>query len=227
MLAIVENSSARDLQKIATLDKDLTQRFADKLEVCRGLSRLLVSFQANKSRSIYRWYKYKEGFSAALIEFLLQEFKIESGTILDPFAGSGTTSFVAAEHGLHSEAIEVLPIGQLLIEARTALETKFEPQDFAALERWTNSWKTGEKAELPELRITSGAYPPETKDAIEQFLAALRQEKNWRVRCALEFALLSVLETVSYTRKDGQYLRWDDRSGKRAEVKKPFHSTLR
>nr|MBP6822550.1 site-specific DNA-methyltransferase [Acidobacteriota bacterium] len=31
----------------------------------------------------------------------------------------------------------------------------------------------------------------------------------------LRFALLCVLENVSYTRKDGQYLRWDHRSGRK------------
>ncbi|MCL6506697.1 MAG: hypothetical protein K6T59_06705 [Bryobacteraceae bacterium] len=31
----------------------------------------------------------------------------------------------------------------------------------------------------------------------------------------LQFALLCVLESVSYTRKDGQYLRWDYRAGRR------------
>ena len=30
----------------------------------------------------------------------------------------------------------------------------------------------------------------------------------------LRFALICVLESVSYTRKDGQILRWDNRSGR-------------
>ena len=41
------------------------------------------------------------------------------------------------------------------------------------------------------------------------------------VKSVLQFALLCVLEAVSYTRKDGQYLRWDYRS-KRRQGKKPF-----
>jgi DNA modification methylase len=41
------------------------------------------------------------------------------------------------------------------------------------------------------------------------------------VQAVLRFALLCVLESVSYTRKDGQYLRWDHRSG-RKQGKKPF-----
>jgi hypothetical protein len=48
------------------------------------------------------------------------------------------------------------------------------------------------------------------------------QQENERVQPVLRFALLCVLESVSYTRKDGQYLRWDHRSGRR-QGKKVFH----
>ncbi|MGL4502679.1 MAG: site-specific DNA-methyltransferase, partial [Planktothrix sp.] len=37
-------------------------------------------------------------------------------------------------------------------------------------------------------------------------------QENEQVKSLLRFALLCVLEEVSYTRKDGQYLRWDYRS---------------
>ncbi len=46
-------------------------------------------------------------------------------------------------------------------------------------------------------------------------------QENGRVRAVLQFALLCILESISYTRKDGQYLRWDYRSGRR-QGEKPF-----
>jgi len=51
------------------------------------------------------------------------------------------------------------------------------------------------------------------------FLAA-SEEENERVKPVLLFALLCILENISYTRKDGQYLRWDYRSGRRQGKKK-------
>jgi hypothetical protein len=75
-------------------------------------------------------------------------------------------------------------------------------------------WEQSEtRVPLPELRITKGAYPEETKEAIEKYLGACQQE-NSRVRTVLRFALLCVLESISFTLKDGQYLRWDYRSGR-------------
>ena len=227
MLSMAKTATARmpisdaGLAKIAALDQELEQRFAAKLSLEPSLTRALVSFQANKSRVSYRWYKYKEAFSASLAESLLQRHSAPSGDTLDPFAGSGTALFAARALGLNAEGIELLPIGEQIIEARKLLEDDFTAADFAALKRWsaTRPWQEVESvAPLPELRITKGAYPADTLSGIERFLAALPQESE-RVRRVLLFALLCVLESVSYTRKDGQYLRWDDRSGRRVGKK--------
>jgi DNA modification methylase len=136
--------------------------------------------------------------------------------VLDPFAGSGTALFVASDAGLDSDGIEILPIGQQIILSRLCLERDFKGEDFQAIERWLTSfpWKSSKK-EMPlsELRITKGAYPIETMESIKRYLTAVQHE-NKRVQTVLKFALLCILESVSYTRKDGQYLRWDHRAGR-------------
>ncbi len=187
------------------------------------MTRQLVSFQANKPRPSYRWFKYKEAFSASLIEYLLSKYGIASGKVLDPFAGSGTALFAASAYGIDADGIELLPIGQQIISARKCLEREFTKNNFASLNRWITDrpWhKTKMKKTLSSLRITDGAYPKETLDSIEQYIGALKQE-NDRVRLVLQFALLCVLESISFTRKDGQYLRWDYRSGRRQGAR-PF-----
>jgi len=67
---------------------------------------------------------------------------------------------------------------------------------------------------ISELRITKDAYPAATKEAMEKYLT-VREDENEPVSALLLFALLCILESVSHTRKDGQYLRWDHRSGRR------------
>lgn len=69
------------LGEIDNLDRQLHQCFQSKFLVHPSLTRLIVSFQANKTRPIYRWYKYKEAFSASLIEYLLQRYKIAKGRV--------------------------------------------------------------------------------------------------------------------------------------------------
>lgn len=213
-------------EDIRRLDKNLERAFADRLETRQDLSRGLVSFQGNKSRPSYRWYKYKEGFSAALVDYFFNETNLHGGTILDPFAGSGTTLFVAGERGMQAEGIELLPICRQIIKKREILENKLTEQDVFALQKFVSqkSWETETgKSALNELRITGGAYPPETKENIEKFRTAVNKVADENVREALEFALFCILESISYTIKDGQYLRWDNRSGRRDNLKKPFN----
>lgn len=219
----LQTSTAIGLDEIEALDNELEYYFKSKLHIQSSLTRSLVSFQANKTRPVYRWYKYKEGFSASLVEHFFQKYSVSGGKILDPFAGSGTALFTASAIGLDADGIELLPIGQQIISTKRLLESEFTTGDFEELKRWANFpvWRNSrEQISLNELRITTGAYPENTKEQIEKYLGAIKQE-NERVRSVLFFALLCILEIISYTRKDGQYLRWDYRSG-RKQGKKPF-----
>ncbi len=215
------------LSEIEHHNQELFQHFKDKLVLQTSLSRSIVSFQANKTRAVYRWYKYKEAFSASLIEHLLHKYNINKGRILDPFAGSGTALFVANAQGMIADGIELLPIGQQIIVTKKLLESEFTEADFNTLKKWLKDqpWKQSKiRSLIQELRITRGAYPERTREAIEKYLGACQQE-NKQVQAVLRFALLCVLESVSYTRKDGQYLRWDYRSGRQVG-KKPFDKGL-
>lgn len=204
------------LRGIERLDKRLSEHFDGRIVVQPSLTRPMVSFQANKSRPVYRWYKYKEAFSASLVEHLLHKYKISKGIILDPFAGSGTALFAASEAGINADGIELLPIGQQIIATKKLLDSGLGTADFDRLNHWSalRIWEQSDtKVPLLELRITRGAYPEKTREAVEKYLGACRRE-NERLGALLRFALLCVLESVSFTRKDGQYLRWDYRSGR-------------
>ena len=209
------------LDAIKDADSRLTRRFGDKLVVNRDLSRTLVSFQANKRQSGYRWFKYKEGFSASLVTYLLDKTRVSHGRLIDPFAGSGAALFGAAGQGIDALGIELLPVGREIIEARklSAQGAKLAP----VLARWAEQkpWRaTGRQVPFRHLRITEKAFPPETEASLGRY-TALVEEEGEPSRSLLRFAAMCVLEDVSYTRKDGQYLRWDHRSGRRQGAK-PF-----
>lgn len=211
------------LEQIELLDRHLEGYFRAQFLIQPALSRQLVSFQANKTRPVYRWYRYKEGFSAGLVEYLFAKFGIASGKILDPFAGSGTALFVASDLGIAADGIELLPIGQQIIATKQTIESQIGREELDRLHLWivTNPWRHSiGHVSVPELRITRGAYPDKTRDQIERYLDAVQHEHP-AVQTLLRFALLCVLEEVSFTRKDGQYLRWDYRSG-RTQGAKPF-----
>jgi DNA modification methylase len=91
---------SKELEKVEKLDQEAAGRWASKLQVDNTLTRSLVSFQANKGRAVYRWFKYKEAFSADLVEHLLNKYNIARGVLLDPFAGCGTALFAAGGLGM-------------------------------------------------------------------------------------------------------------------------------
>jgi DNA modification methylase len=211
------------LEGICQLNAEFERRYEDLFRVENSLTRSLVSFQGNKHRAVYRWFKYKEAFSAGLVERLLDQYGLSRGVLFDPFAGSGTAVFAAGALGMRAEGIELLPIGQCVIRTKQLIDSDIKPDDVQRLAVWSrmHPWTTpGPTRRVTELRITRGAYPAETMAAMGRYLAAAENE-NERVSAVLVFALLCVLEAISYTRKDGQYLRWDYRSGRR-QGKKTF-----
>jgi hypothetical protein len=75
------------------------------------------------------------------------------------------------------------------------------------------------------LAITRMAFSSETQEAIEVFVTFARSIPDPKVGYLFWFACLSVLEEVSFTRKDGQYLRWDIRSGRPLRSKGQFRKS--
>ena len=205
------------LIEIEELDNSLNQYFFDALVIDDALTRKLVSFQANKTRTYYRWYKYKEAFSADLVEYLFRKYNVIKDKILDPFAGAGTTLFASSSLGYDSEGIEVLPVGQKIITANILARGADKQKIIFGLESWLSQKPWNDKGKIKDfevLRITDGAYSLKTHQKIGRYLKDLESEPS-EVKEILLFALLCILEAISYTRKDGQYLRWDYRSGRR------------
>lgn len=218
------------IDEIRTADEQLHARFAEKLKVNYDLDRTLVSFQANKSKNGNRWCKYKEGFSADLIRYILEKLNLKAGCILDPFAGSGTALFTASDFGIDSVGIELLPNSAEIIQVRKFLRTTDTKQVAQEIRHFRDSlvWlKPGNSRSFPHLRITAGAFPPQTETELSRYLYEAENFKDANIGRVMTFAALCVLEDISYTRKDGQYLRWDYRSGRNAGKKQFYKGTIK
>ncbi len=204
----------------------LYQRFKALIIPNPALDRALVSFQANKEVPFYSWFKYREGFSEALVTTLLQQLVSLPGVLLDPFSGAGSALFAAQSLGWQARGIEVLPVGVYATRARD-LAQHVNPQalrtavdhllsvDFASYADDTFAFK--------HIAITKGAFPLEEEQQLNGYRAyCSRFVEDETLRELLLFAAFCVLESISFTRKDGQYLRWDARSG-RSQGKTPFN----
>lgn len=198
----------------------LHARFAEKLIVNPLLTRKLVSFQASKTAPFYRWLKYKEAFSPELVDYLydlVQGSNSKTLHVLDPFAGTGTALTRACARGWHASGIELMPVGTHALKARF-LSDRVNVESFEKALRQLSrlDWSKGKNGyAFPHLRITQGAFAAKTEAQISAFIRFLDTIGDEDVRFLFWFGCLSVLEEVSFTRKDGQYLRWDHRSGRK------------
>jgi len=195
--------------------------YKDRIQINYDLDRTLVSFQANKSNPFFNWFKYKEGFSATLIEHLLYSaYGDNKGVLLDPFAGTGSAMFMARDMGWRAIGIEFLPVGQFIMQSRVAAERVDVEQFNRAVDALLEYLNSYDIKDIPKdttslfnsVMITRGAFSEETLKYMK--LYKLFKWSNNDVRQLLEFACFSILESISYTQKDGAYLRWDHRSGR-------------
>jgi len=201
----------------------LFDRLSERLETAYHLNRKIVSFQASKDEPVYRWFKYKEGFSSTLVKYFLSEYSKKPGKILDPFAGAGTTLFAAQELGWQSYGVELLPVGTFVMETRQAIKD-IDPDNLRSVVQ--KLWMELPKIEkynnhINHIPITKDAFPDDTEMLLNKYLTYCFKIKDKKIQTVLRFAAFTVLEGISYTRKDGQYLRWDYRS-KRELSGKPF-----
>src|SRR3990172_9556106 len=187
----------------------LYRKFEHVIQTNRQLDRSLVSFQANRKLGFYSWLKYKEWFAARLVEHLIDRYGSTSATLLDPFAGIGTALFVARERGLNAVGIELMPVGFLAIESRLCAErVSFESFQRKIRQIEAIDWGShfNDQYAMHHIPITAGAFPRETELAIGGYRAYCDQRiRDAGVRKLFDVAGISVLEEVSYTRKDGQY----------------------
>lgn len=197
----------------------LEQKYKDRLVVNPDLNRKLVSFQANKAEPIYRWFKYREGFSRPLIDYIINNANIKkSSHILDPFAGTGASCFAACSLGHQATGLELLPVGIEFIKTRKILGNIYFKQivNFVQEEITNNkTWKnTKDIVPFNHIRITQGAFSKEQEKELGKYRAWTETLKE-PFKSIANLISYSILEEISFTRKDGQYLRWDHRAPKK------------
>jgi len=203
---------------------ELYKKFKSKITHNPSLSRTLVSSQANKQASFSSWFKYREGFSERLVIYLLQQLKPQPGILLDPFAGCGSALFAASSLGWQTNGIELLPIGIYAIQSRlVAQRTNINFNEVIAdIKRIDFAKYYDQDYALSNIAITYGAFSQvQEKQLIGYISYCHKYVKDEDIRHLLIYAAFCILEDISYTRKDGQYLRWDTRSG-RSQAKKAF-----
>ena len=79
-----------------------------------------IQFTSNFSEHVHRWAPYVQGFSAAFVQSIFEQYKEEykSPNILDPFAGCGTVLVQSKLNGYKSVGTELNPLLQFIADVK-------------------------------------------------------------------------------------------------------------
>ncbi len=164
----------------------------------------------------YRWLAYKEAFSPGLVRAVLDHWSGVGGVLLDPFAGSATSLLVAAERGLASVGVELLPYAQwgadTIVRAHAADDASFRRLVGEAAGA-ARACAPGMPPVLP-VPAASWAVSGEVGGALLALREALPPRGSSVEADLARLALVSVVESVSMSVKDGTSLRHRDRERK-------------
>jgi len=187
----------------------LEERYAHFLRERADL-RQLVTYVPNKKIPIYNWFRFKEGFSRQLVFNLIAKFGLQNGAKLyDPFVGCGTTLLACKEKGLNAIGTDMLPVAVFITKIKITDWTNRNQLLHAVDNLFNTRFKTPTSA-LPKIKIIDLAFSPEVQ---EQILFFKEQIDTFEppIRDFLLLGLLTILESVSRTSKDGQFLRLVDK----------------
>ena len=172
--------------------------------------RRLVTYVLNKNLPLYNWFKYKEGFSRELVVRLFKEFGLQkSDTVFDPFLGCGTTLLAGKEFGIHGVGTDMLQTSVFVAQAKLTDWPDIESL-LRVVQKLTGTPFHETKSSLPDVRIINLAFSKQTQRDLLFFKEEIEKHDS-PVREFLMLGLLSILESVSNTSKDGQFLRLVER----------------
>ncbi len=155
-----------------------------------------IQFTPNINEHIHRWAPYVQGFSAAFVQSIIDQYRkvYEKPIIFDPFAGCGTVLVQAKLNGYESYGVELNPLLQFIAE--TKLNSWDVPPEY--LIKIYNSLPKDKRASAPSFLRTDRQFRPGVLKNLEIIKGGIEslEEKNRKqikVKNLLRLAFSSIL----------------------------------
>lgn len=160
----------------------------------------------SRDEPLHRLVPYKEAFSPQLVRAILDHTGISSGTLLDPFAGAGTSLLVAAERGLGAVGVDLLPFAAFTADA--LLRAPLADWDLVRRHaRRVQAARPVDVGDFPDFPVRNWAFTPAALAELTRLHRAIKRLPPGTERDMVRLALLFIVEHVSQATKDGTSLR--------------------
>jgi len=170
---------------------------------------LLVTPYQNKRLPVYDWYNYKHSFSRDLVIKLIEKFQLnDEDKILDPFCGSGTTLLASKEMGIPVQGIDILPLSVFISNSKLLKYDEYHIKTVInEIKNLLEDNNTNYIINKSKKELLMKFFSEDVLDKVLLIREWIERKDNKATRYFLLIALLSILEDISYTRKDGGFLR--------------------
>ncbi|MGI0070572.1 MAG: DNA methyltransferase [Thermoplasmata archaeon] len=149
------------------------ERFSRENGVALGRYRGPITFRSNESLPVHRWWPYVQGYSAEFVRDVVNAAALPArATVLDPFAGSGTTLVEARRAGARALGTELLAPAVLAARVKTGFELDPAPLGPAA-RAVVRAARRRSAGALPFLKETRRHFDPAALDALTRLRDAL------------------------------------------------------
>lgn len=163
------------------------------------------AFMENRDTRIHRWVPWIAGFSGSFVDSVLESFlgRRRSATVLDPFAGVGTTIIQAAMRGWDVIGYEINPYAALVTKTKLnalRMETNTLDEAIAALRIDAHGWQNGRAPTgiAPNsFRSRIPFYSPNVEKQVLHALEFTNNIKDSQVRDLFRIAFGSVMISFS------------------------------
>ncbi len=179
---------------------DTNYRFQEKPQLGH-----LVNWSSTRHAPIHRWLRYREAYSADLIEALHLGRKI-----LDPFCGCGSMLVGAASRGLTTTGIDINPLATFTSRVKT---TPLTPAQLAQVRQFCaevpNNLPNTTEGWLPDLSIAHKFFEPDILNALLRIRAAIVDSALDNASMEfLKLCWIAILESVGSYFKEGNGIKY-------------------
>ena len=188
--------------KKSILNEKLAVAMESKMPVgeARGL-RDAVNFDESGTVPVHRWFRYREGFSPAILDKLNGHRRV-----FDPFCGCGTTLIEAKKRGVSAVGTDVNPLAVFVAKVKTRKYSAKNGRDF---ESWVRRVVQCRRAwPAPTMPLLPKLFQPEALNALLKLRAGLEMCEDRKIRDLLLLCWLNILESCSNVFKEGNGLKY-------------------
>jgi hypothetical protein len=140
-----------------------------------------LTFKGNLRTTRYGWLRLTPAYSVHLVGDLLDQVPVGSGTLLDPFCGTGTTALVCAERGIRAQTTDINPF---LVWLTRAKARRYRPGDLRAFEKLGTAAErmvsagTRNDVWVPGLYRIDRWWDEATLEALGRLMARIRSDET-------------------------------------------------